>query len=959
MKRSQGKSGTGLLLAVLLSLFFLVACAGPSPALRSGDIAKAKSDFRSYRHLSLGNGLRVLLVSDPRTARAAAAMNITAGSRDEPSAYPGLAHLLEHALFLGTKNYPKPYEFNNYISDNGGVYNAVTAFEHTSYYFALDAHALAPALDRFAEFFSAPLLLPERIAEEVKVVDAEYQSRLRSEEQRLLDVFRTQLNPAHPYARFTVGSADTLAGSAAAVADFYRRFYTAPRMTLVLMGPSSLSQLERLVLERFHALPGGEAQSRGASASLFVPDTLPRRVFLESIRDLRKLRLVFPIAGEASGQRDEPLRYIAEMLGDEGEGSLLSYLKRKGWAQGLSAGLGLQYQEGATFDVNIWLTQAGLQSLEAVAAVVFGTLAKIRAEGLVQWRLAERRRTAELAWQFREWYSAEHEVWRLARNLQKYPLREVLRGDYLAEDFSGQDLAAQLDFLVPGNCLWLVSAPQAAGEQSSHRYAVPYREEKPFSAALSARLRTAVAGEVQLPPPNPYLPSASALRTAPARFHPAASPKLVFEGERLQLWHLADQESSGFRAHAYFDLHFPDASGTPEKAAFNILLARVLADEWNEKVWPAARAGLHVGLSPSRRGLTLSLQGFPNYQPKLLGELVQVLRAPALTSASITRGRETLLQRWGSTGQDAPYRRLLEDVSQALLPGKWPEAELAAALEHATPEQLRSFARASLDGVRILGLVQGNMQLPAALQMASLADSISAGVPGFSSPTRVGRLADGERWRWSRQLPHRDAAILLYLQAPDDTDQSRAFTALSAQLLEADFFREMRIERQLGYVVFSAYYPLLNVPGIVFTMQSPSATVQELEGALEAFLREATSEKSRPAPRYFESQRQVILQSLRQRPENGSAAAARNWRAILFGDREFARRQGMVRAIEDARWQDWWDFHRSLAEASRSRREILLSASASAVPAEDSTEKPHTLDSPQALWRALSSWYSR
>ncbi len=957
MKPGRRGGSPGLLPAVLLSLFFLTACAGSAPALRSDHIEKAEGDPRSYRHLRLANGLKALLVSDPGTERAAVAMDVAAGSREEPSEYPGLAHLLEHALFLGTESYPEPYEFHSFLSSNGGVYNALTAFEYTSYFFALNAAALELALDRFAELFSAPLLLPRRIAEESQVVDAEYRSRLRSEELRLLDVFRVQLNPAHPYARFAVGSMDTLEGGSAAAAAFYRRFYIAPGMALALSAPLPLAELEALVLSKFRTLPEGETPPRLPNVPLFAPDTLPRRVFLQPVRELRALRLVFPVSKAASENRDSPLHHIAELLGDEGEGSLLSHLKREGLAEALRAGPGLRYREGGTFDVDIQLTAAGLGSLEEVAVAVFDTLEKIRATGLNPWRLQERHRTAEIAWQFREVYSAEKEVWRLARNLQKYPAREVLRGEYLAEDFSGEELAAQLDFLVPDNCLWLVTAPGTKGEQSSPWYAVPYREERIFPAPLRARLQAPLSRDIQLPPPNPYLLGLPALGALPPRPAPAASPQLVLARESLELWHLADQNFPGPRGHAYFDLRFPDALGTAEKAALTVLLARVLADEWSEKVWPAVRAGLHAEISPSLRGMTLELHGFHRHQVKLLGELVQVLRQPVLAAERVAAARETLLHRWQSAGRGAPYRRLLGDFSQALVWGRWPEAALAAALARTTPEDLSRFAREALGDVRIRGLVQGGMALPAALQMGSLAASIAKRGAQSSSPTRVGRIGAGERWRWSRRLPHGDAAILLYLQAPDDTDRSRAFAALSARVLEADFFQEMRIKRQLGYVVFSTYYPLLDIPGIVFAMQSPTVSARDLEAELEVFLKQAATEGAGGgSPEYFVRHRQALLQSLQQRPENGGLAAARNWQSILLGDREFVRRQSMVQALQESRWEDWRKFHRDLMRPG-SRREILLLASA--MPSEEEEEGPYSVDSPESLWHSLSSWYSR
>lgn len=75
-------------------------------------IVKPESDDRQYRGLVLNNGLKVLLISDPNTDISAAALEVNAGSMYEPKAIPGLAHFLEHMLFLGSSKVLFPTTFH-------------------------------------------------------------------------------------------------------------------------------------------------------------------------------------------------------------------------------------------------------------------------------------------------------------------------------------------------------------------------------------------------------------------------------------------------------------------------------------------------------------------------------------------------------------------------------------------------------------------------------------------------------------------------------------------------------------------------------------------------------------------------------------------------------------------------------------------------------------------------------
>lgn len=66
-------------------------------------IIKPNNDTRKYRGLVLPNQLKVILVSDPETDKSAASLNVSVGSLSDPWEKQGMAHLLEHVLFIGSK----------------------------------------------------------------------------------------------------------------------------------------------------------------------------------------------------------------------------------------------------------------------------------------------------------------------------------------------------------------------------------------------------------------------------------------------------------------------------------------------------------------------------------------------------------------------------------------------------------------------------------------------------------------------------------------------------------------------------------------------------------------------------------------------------------------------------------------------------------------------------------------
>jgi len=96
-----------------------------------------KGDKRESKTFSLENGLDILLISDPDVHRSAAALSVGVGHLHDPVEKQGLAHYLEHMLFLGTKKYPEVGSFKKFLDEHSGGSNAYTGGAITNYFFQI------------------------------------------------------------------------------------------------------------------------------------------------------------------------------------------------------------------------------------------------------------------------------------------------------------------------------------------------------------------------------------------------------------------------------------------------------------------------------------------------------------------------------------------------------------------------------------------------------------------------------------------------------------------------------------------------------------------------------------------------------------------------------------------------------------------------------------------------------
>ena len=223
-----------------------------------GLVRQPQSDTRRCSFLTLANGLRVTVVSDPGESSCAAALAVLAGSVHEPKERPGLAHYCEHMLLHGTLHFGDS-SFAEYLKQHGGKHNAVTTVLQTCYAFQVQSERLEGALCRFARFFVAPVFSRSYEHQEVQAIDAEHSMNVTNDFRRQWAILLQDSNPKHPY-HWTSGCSKSLLnpvckhGLHEALESFHK-LYKADRMSLAVVGNESTEVLEGWAKRYFSSIP--------------------------------------------------------------------------------------------------------------------------------------------------------------------------------------------------------------------------------------------------------------------------------------------------------------------------------------------------------------------------------------------------------------------------------------------------------------------------------------------------------------------------------------------------------------------------------------------------------------------------------------------------------------------------------------------------------------------------------
>ncbi|WP_240894106.1 insulinase family protein [Halomonas alimentaria] len=882
-----------------LQLLALLVLAAPTRAESIDEVADATTprispnDERDYRVVTLENGLTALLVSDPEADKAAVSLNVSVGSAQDPGDLAGLAHFLEHMLFLGTEPYPEADAYQSYLTRHGGSHNAFTAPQDTNYFFDIEPDALAGALDRFSQFFIAPLFNADRLESERNVVHSEYMARIRDEGRRENDLLDRVLNPEHPFTGFSVGSRETLADRPEGepdlrerVIDFYESYYGPNVMHLAVVAPQPLDELEKLVAEHFATVPDRGLERPEIATPLALPESLPRRVAVQSLRDSRQLRFFFPVPDPVAEYRHKPADLIAHLLGHEGEGSLLAALREAGWADGLSAGVSRGDGRHALFTVSLSLTPEGAEQRDAIEASLFTAIETIREAGPEAWRYEQQARLAEQSFQFQQHGSPLQDAMRLAMNLARFPVEDVQFADYRMDGFDRERTRDYLAALTPDNLIRLYSAPDVEGDQTSPWFNAPWRDD---THSTEGRL----LDDLALPEPNPYIAEDLTLLDAQDE-----RPRQRIDEPAFAFWHMADASFDTPKAEWRFSLQHPRAAEAPRAAVLARLLAGWLEDSLNEALYPARLAGQGVDAYAHARGITLAFSGWRDRQEVVMERVIEQLQEGEIAPATFERVRYRLQREWRNAPQDPLHRQASRTLAEALVRPQWPSAALLEESEGLTTEDLHDFRDAFLGELRLEAMAVGNLDAEQADTIARrVAETLAPTLSADAIPELVPLDAATDLPILTPHTSREESILLRYLQGPDRSLSSQARLAVLGQLIDTPFYQRLRTEQQLGYVVNAGYSPMLDAPGLALMVQSPETGSEAIGEHVDAFLDDFEATLATLEEDDLAAYRQAVHAELTRRDTSLGGRTDRLWRALAYGDTDFDRRERLAERV--------------------------------------------------------------
>ena len=805
-------------------------------------IEKNPRDLREYRSLTLANSLRCVLVSDPETEISAASMNVHIGSIYEE--IPGLAHYLEHMLFMGTEKYPQENSVSYFLSENAGESNAFTDHEDCNFYFKVSSDQLPPALDMFSQFFISPLFNESSMERELKSIDSEFHKNLHEDLWRVQQVLYTCFEA--PIDHFSLGNSSTLNGANIRdkIIEFYSRLYSAHLMYLVVYGREGLDELEA-VAQVFALIPSKTPELKSFAA---IRKKKPGISQIVPVKDSKYLKLIWNVRSCVKDFETKPEGYLGHLLGHEGKGSILSLLKQWNLAEELCSCYNEDFSFCGFFSVEVKLTEKGLRRADEVAEVVFAYLKMLRDVGAQEFVFEELKQIAWAQFLFRNKRDPYDFAQKLSSRMAKYPVEKILTGPELYFKFSEVAVEGFLEQLAVENLQIFLIAKEVEGDgmEKEEYFGTAFRYSE-IGDQWMQRMMNPRDLPLHLPQPNTYIPDIfDVLPLSPEKL-----PIQLAKTDRFVLHFKQDSKFKIDKVYGQVIIHCSafDFGQNPHFFMCAKMWEKLLCESLREEAYLADIAGLKHDIEVDNHGVRVSLNGFSQKYSKFFYYLIKKIssfKASLEDTSSFNDSKNELLTSIANCYFSKPTVQIQRVIYELTLQGGYfSQLEKLRVLYQITIEDLVWFSDKFLETCYFNWFIMGNISKSDALELAqTCTDTFFATRKNLFSKDDFLQLKVTKVPKSKEEffiLPLTDtnntnSAVASLYQIGPETVRDECLISLVESYLEEPFFDQLRTKEQVGYVVSSYSHKMRGIFHFVFLVQSSTHSPDDVFNKISGFV---------------------------------------------------------------------------------------------------------------------------
>ena len=315
-------------------------------------VQKPNNYIRKFKAGKLDNNLSYCIVEDKNIDYCCISCSVGVGSNSDPIEFQGMAHFLEHMLFLGSKKYPQENYFDKTISENGGYSNAYTSFFETNYYFKCNNNSKEKIMDIFSQFFIDPLFEESMINREINAVNSEHLKNINNDFWLKRQIIFNLSNKDSGINFFSTGNTDTLNKPRIReeMINFYEKYYCSNNIKLSIISPDHLDKTEEMIKRIFNKVPNKNCSNvKIKRGDKYNKKKMEIQLFPVNLNKECEIYYFWNIDFLDKYKLNKNIYIISDLINSIHKDSLSVYLNKNGFAYNVST---IIYEEGV-FVLNV------------------------------------------------------------------------------------------------------------------------------------------------------------------------------------------------------------------------------------------------------------------------------------------------------------------------------------------------------------------------------------------------------------------------------------------------------------------------------------------------------------------------------------------------------------------------------------------------------------------------------
>ena len=930
------------------------------------EILKPPADHRAYRVVILPNGIKALLISeafplsstessvdtrnkgvkqtepDDITGEASAALCVGIGSFSDLPEVPGIAHFLEHMVFMGSKKFPKENFWDEFIAMNRGESNAWTDCERTCFFFVVQQTVFFKALQIFCQFFVAPLFDHNSVDKEIMAVDNEFQMVSSNDSERVRSIISHELiDQGHPMKKFMAGNRKSLKDDPAQrdinvyekLKSFYSDMYSADYMTLVIHSMDTLDVIEDQVLKMFSKIPNNNIPRPIFIKAPFQGRAINKILRVVPMEDVHKMDLVWALPPLMDHYRTRVIEFLALLLGHEGKGSILSVLKRRHLAIEITGGNDMTgFTHNSTWTaaiLSIKLTEAGLQRYEDVLEIIFQYISLLKTQ-IPSHVFEEQRHIEETRYIFREQESIYSYVEEVVENMHMFSPEHYLCGRTLYFEYNEQLIKECLEHLRPEEALIILfdkSFSKLTNLKEEPWLGVRYSVADVDKRLISRLNKLTRHPELSLPAPNPYI--ATDFKQAKVTNKPTKYPIVVHNEPGCRMWYKLDNIFQSPNVYIYFNLISAAIAKSETNVALADILLTCLLQKLSENLYSATLAGYEYAVEGTPTGIVFHVHGYNEKIKVVIEDTLKSLRELCIEEDSfnyvVTHLKQVYMNELIKPVELA--RAVRYCLVETLDPSIITRCEHISSITYA---MILAFQKEFYQSLFIESFVTGNVKPQFAVDIAKSAQKlIKKALPeeDIPKPTVMELpIGDSKCFMPAINIEDTNSCVVLYFQQGSGTIKNVCLNELLTAAMAEPLFSLLRTEKQLGYSVYCQASNSHGVLGfsLVVEGQANRVSMKDVETHMNTFLKDfVQSLEDMPSKKIKEMIEDHTVQKSYEDADLLDQSAY-FWQEILKQSYTFDRRKLERAACEKITKDDIVTWCKNLTESNKRQLSLIV-----------------------------------